>query len=330
MKRINNLFNSITSYENLLIASRLAMKGSGKTAATCKYFYHWETEILQLQTELLNGIYRPGSYRYFIIYDPKERVIAVAPFRDRVVHHAVVRILTPIYERVFIHDSYATRPCKGTHAAIKRAQKFIRQWPWYLKADIEKYFNNVDHEILLGIIERKIKDRQLLKLLDRIIRNTPTSGIGIPIGNLTSQFLANVYLDPLDHKIKDQIGVKGYLRYMDDFVLFGYSKKELLDLKCSVDHFLSERLRLCLKSNSTWLNRSSHGLSFLGMRIFPRFIRVKPENRKRSLKRMSNIVKKWEIGEIEEERMAKSLASIVGHLRYFCPKVNIALEAGAE
>jgi RNA-directed DNA polymerase len=329
LKRINNLFSHITSCENLLIASRLAMKGSGKTSATCRFFYNLETEILSLQTELLNSMYRPGAYRYFKIFDPKERVIAVAPFRDRVVHHAVVRILTPIYERVFIYDSYATRPNKGTHAAIKRAQKFIQRWPWYFKADIEKYFDHVDHDILLDIIERKIKDRRLLRLLERIIRNTTTEGKGLPIGNLTSQFLANVYLDPLDHEIKDKLGVKGYLRYMDDFVLFGYSKRELLDLNRVIEQFLSDRLRLRLKINSTWLNRSSHGLSFLGMRIFPRFIRVKPENRKRSMQRMSDVINKWKDGRINEERMVQSMASIVGHFRYFCPNVNIALEVGA-
>jgi len=173
LKRINNLFSKVTSYQNLLIASRLAMKGSGRTAATCQFFFHLETEILSLQTELLNGTYQPGSYRYFTIFDPKERVIAVAPFRDRVVHHAVVRILTTIYERVFIYDSYATRPNKGTHAAIKRAQKFIRRWPWYLKADIKKYFDNVNHGTIMDILKRKLKDRQLLDLLDRIIRNMP-------------------------------------------------------------------------------------------------------------------------------------------------------------
>jgi len=305
------------------------MKGSGKTTATCKFFYNLEAEILRLREELLQHTYRPDAYRYFRIFDPKERVIAVAPFRDRVVHHAVVRILTPIYERVFIHDSYATRPNKGTHAAIQRTQHFLKRWPWYLKSDIVKYFEHVDHDILLNIIERKIKDRQLFELLERIIRNSATVGKGLPIGNLTSQFLANVYLDPFDHKIKDKLGIKGYLRYMDDFVVFGYSKQELLNLNRVIKSFLSRRLRLNLKENSTWLNLSSHGLSFLGMRIFPRFIRVKTENRRRSIKKMNDAVEKWKIGVVDEEKMAQSLASIVGHLRYFCPNVNIVLEVDA-
>jgi len=328
LKRINNIFSQVTSYDNLLIASRLAAKGSGKTAATCQFFYYLETEILRLQMELLNDTYRPGAYRYFTIFDPKERVIAVAPFRDRVVHHAVVRILTPIYERVFIYDSYATRPGKGTHVAIKRAQQFVRRWPWYLKADVNKYFDSVNHNALMDIIKRKIKDRRLLLLLDRIIRNSPL-GKGLPIGNLTSQFLANVYFDPFDHEIKDRLGVKGYLRYMDDIVLFGNSKRELLELKPRIEKFLLDRLGLCLKSNVTCLNRSSHGLSFLGMRIFPALIRVRPENRRRSLKRLKDVFRKWQNGELDEDSMTQSMASIVGHFRYFCPTVSVTLEADA-
>jgi len=328
VKRIGNLFARVTSYENLYTAFRLARKGSGKTAYTCRFFYHLEPEIIRLQKELADGTYRPGAYRYFTICDPKERVIAVAPFRDRIVHHAIVRILIPIYERVFIHDSYATRPFKGTHAAIKRAQKFVRRWPWYLKLDVEKYFDNVDHNILMASLKRKIKDRELLELLNRIVRNTPIYGKGLPIGNLTSQFLANVYLDPLDHEIKDHIGVRGYLRYMDDFVLFGHTKKELSGLKINIEKFLGDRLSLTLKSNATCLNRSTHGLSFVGMRIFPRIIRIKSENRRRSLKRMRQKFEAWANGVIDEEALTQSVVSIIGHMRYFCPNGKIYLEDG--
>ncbi|CAN2050610.1 RNA-directed DNA polymerase [Candidatus Magnetomoraceae bacterium gMMP-1] len=278
-------------------------------------------EILKLQEELQSGVYQPGDYHFFKINDPKERTIAVASFRDRVVHHAVIGILTPIYEQVFIHDSYATRLNKGTHLAILRSQKFMRRWAWYLKSDIAKYFDSVDHDILMSILERKLKDRKVLDLLERIVRNTPESGKGLPIGNLTSQFLANVYLDPFDHKIKDLMRVKGYLRYMDDFVLFSHSKTVLLSMKLEIEKFLLEHLKLNLHSKVTCLNRSTHGLSFLGMRIFRNFIRVRPENRKRSLKRMEQRIKAWKDGKLDEESMAQSLISIVSHLRYFCPNI---------
>lgn len=152
----------------------------------------------------------------------------MAPFRDRVVHHALVGALEPIYERCFINDSYATRKGKGTHRAVRRAQAFMRKTQGYLKTDVEKYFDRIDHAILQGIIERKIKDRNLLKLIGLIIANSDRSrglakGKGLPIGNLTSHFLANVYLDPLDHFLKDGLGLRYYVRYMDDMVFFSYS-----------------------------------------------------------------------------------------------------------
>lgn len=330
LKRVGCLFDAVTSYENLLSSFHLAKRGCGNSLAVCRFFYHLEPELLRLQQELRAGTYQPGVYHSFTIHDPKERVIAVAPFRDRVVHHAIVRVLTLIYERVFIYDSYATRSGKGTHAAIRRAQQFLRRWPYYLKADITQYFPSVDHNILLNILKRKLKDRKLFDLLGKIIRNTPTEGKGLPIGNLTSQFLANVYLDPFDHELKDHWGIKGYLRYMDDFVLFSHSKRELLDLRIPIEQFLWEHLALRLKDKATFLNRSAHGLSFLGMRIFPQFLRVKPENRRRSLKRMTRTIDAWKRGELDEERMQQSLVSIVGHLRYFCPNVHIPLGAQAS
>lgn len=336
MQRIGNLFERMTSYENLSISFRLARRGCGNTEAVCRFFFHLERELLRLQEELRDGNYHPGGYHFFTIYDPKERVIAVAPFRDRVVHHAIVRVLTPVYEPVFIYDSYATRPGKGTHAAILRAQTFLRRWRFYLKTDVNKYFDSVDHNILLSFLRRKLKDRRLLDLLERIIRSVsipvpevrtgcprPISGQdarapkGLPIGNLTSQFLANVYLDPLDHIIKDQWGLKGYVRYMDDLVLFENSKHILLDLRPRLDELLEKRFALRLKPKATFLNKASHGLSFLGMRIFKQIIRVKPENRRRSLKRMQRKIQDWEAGRLDEERMQQSLVSIIGHLRYF-------------
>lgn len=323
MKRVGNLFEKVISFENLLIALRRAMKGCGRTQATCRFFFNLENQLLKLQEQLECGTYSPGAYRYFTIYDPKERVIAVAPFRDRVVHHAVVNVLTPIYEEVFIYDSYATRPKKGTHAAIERAQKFLRRWPWYLKADIEKYFYCVNHDILLEILSRKIKDDKLLKLLERIVRNTPPPGKGLPIGNLTSQFMANVYLDPLDHEIKDGLGLRGYIRYMDDFVICLDDRKELEDLLPRTEAFLMERLDLRLKPDATRLNKSTHGLSFLGMRIFPGIIRVRSKNRQRSLRRLRRKVRAWKAGYIEEEKMVQSLTSIAGHLRYFSKNMPI-------
>lgn len=323
MRRVGHLFERVIAYENLVAAFRLARQGCGNTPEVCRFHYRLEPELLRLQRALLRGTYQPGAYRYFTIHDPKIRVIAVAPFRDRVVHHAIVRVLTPIYERVFIFDSYATRPGKGTHAAIKRAQYFLRRYAWYLKFDIAKYFDNVDHDVLLAILGRTIKDKRLLNVMERILRNTPTPGKGLPIGNLTSQFLANVYLDPVDHVIKDRLGVRGYVRYMDDFVLFGKSASELQALLRSLERLLSEDFLLGLKPQATLLHRTSHGLSFLGMRIFRGILRIKPENRQRSLRRLQSTLADWQHDKLTEDQMSQSLVSIVGHLRYFCPHFRV-------
>ena len=277
-------------------------------------FFHLEPELLRLQVELQSGRYQPGVHRTFMISDPKPRRIAKAPFRDRVVHHAVVQVLQPLYESCFLFDSYATRPGKGTHAAIRRAQLFVRRWPWYLKMDVEHYFESVDHDMMLDLLQRKLKDRRLLALLERIIRNSDPPGRGLPIGNLTSQFLANVYLDPFDHYVKETLRAPGYLRYMDDFVLFSSDRQQLRDLCPLLAAYLAERLNLRLKDKATWLNRSNHGLSFLGRRIFPHYVRLRPANRRRSLKRMQAKLTAWAAGEVSDSHLERSLTSTHGHL----------------
>lgn len=323
MKRYANLFDSTASFPNLLSAARKARQGCTNTQESRRFLFHLEPELLTLQRELNSQTYTPGPYRFFFVSDPKKRRIAVAPFRDRVVHHAVVNILGPIYERSFIHDSYATRPGKGTHAAILRAQAFTRRWPWHLKADIDKYFDSVDHQTLLGALRRKILDRRMLALLERIIANAPEPGQGLPIGNLTSQFLANVYLDPFDHFVKEELRIKGYLRYMDDFVLFAENRKALKDLRPLIQAYLAVRLGLRIKPTAVWINRSTHGLTFLGMRIFPGLLRVRPENLRRCQRRMANKLRLWKQGRITETALRDSLVSSAGHVRMFCPHLDV-------
>jgi len=207
MKRKGYLFEKLCSFDNLRKSFKKAFKGSGKTKEACRFYFHLESELWKLENELKTGAYRPAKYRLFKIFDPKERTISVAPFRDRVVHHAAVQIIEPIFEPTFIFDSYATRKNKGTHKAIKKAGKLLKASFWYYKADISKYFDSVNHDILLELLQKKIKDSRLLNLLEIIIRNTGSIK-GLPIGNLTSQFFANVYLNPLDHFVKDDQRVK--------------------------------------------------------------------------------------------------------------------------
>lgn len=324
MKRHGHLFERVIAYGNLLAAFRRARQGCGWGPETARFFYHLEPELLDLQRQLATGGYRPSPYRFFEVRDPKCRTIAVAPFRDRVVHHAVVAVLTPIYERVFISDSYATRQDKGTHAAVRRAQQFLRRWPWYLRMDVARFFDNVSHDILLDLLGHKLKDRRLLDLLERIVRNSSLPGIGLPIGNLTSQFLANVYLDPLDHCIKEQWRVAGYLRYMDDWVLFDADPQRLKERAQAIEEYLWIRLALRPKPCGTWINRASHGLSFLGMRVFRQTIFPRGASRRRCLARMKRRLSAWRDGRLDDAGLAQSQASALGHLRSFSPKRRIS------
>ena len=251
MRRVGFLFEQVCSFQNLNRAFKKAMRAANNKPVALEFFYNLEQELFSLQTELMDGSYQPAAYRYFTIYDPKERTIALAPFRDRVAHHAIINILEPLYEKIFIFDSYATRKGKGTHLAIARAQTHLKQNRWFLKSDIEKYFESMHHGILMSIINRKLKDKKLLELLDKIISNGGHNGVGLPIGNLTSQFFANVYLDPFDHFIKDRLGIRYYLRYMDDFVFFDHDKTVLKNYFKEGRSFLEDQLGLKIKESAT-------------------------------------------------------------------------------
>jgi hypothetical protein len=229
--------------------------------------------------------------------------------------------LEPIFERVFVHDSYATRKDKGTHKCVRRAQEFMRGNRYYLKFDINRYFESMDHGILIGLIERKIKDKKLLDLMKVIIANSDVSrgeqtGKGLPIGNLTSQFFANVYLDAFDHYIKDELGVKAYVRYMDDCVVFSDDKKRLKELLKLSGVFLQERLGLKLKDSATMLNSRLNGLPFLGFRVFPSLLRIKRENIKRLKVKITQRETEFRRGIINEETYSMSLASIIGYIGF--------------
>lgn len=321
MRRFGFLFADICSFENLYAAFKRAFKGSGRTREACKFHFNLERELLKVKEELETESYRPSKYRYFKTFDPKERTISVAPFRDRVVHHALVRVLEPIFDPKFIYDSYATRKGKGTHKALRRAQESLRKKCFYFKTDVLKYFDSVEHEILLDLIKRRVKDKRTLEVIERIIKNSDVSrglaqGKGLPIGNLTSQFFANVYLDPLDHFVKDELGVKHYIRYMDDIVLFGSSRKRLKGLRDCIKWYLDERLRLRLKCDATMLNSRLHGLPFLGFRVFPNLLRVKKENLKRLKRRLERRRIEFQSDVISEDRFVMSVRSIFEHMSF--------------
>jgi RNA-directed DNA polymerase len=284
MHRHHHLFERICALENLIAAGKAALRGKRLRPPGCGFLSDFEKEVFLLHEELWAGTYRHGGYNYFTIREPKERIVAAAPFRDRVVHHAIVRVIEPLFERRFIEDSFACRRGKGTHAAMRRAAGFARRWPYALKCDVRKYFPSIDHELLNGLLRRVIGDERLMGLLGHILDshadgqrqvwipggdlfNFRTVKRGLPIGNLTSQFFANVYLNPLDHFIKHDLRVKGYVRYMDDFLLFGNDRAGLRRQGRSVREKLAD-LRLEIHPDKYRLVPTASGVDFAGYVVF--------------------------------------------------------------
>jgi retron-type reverse transcriptase len=313
MKRHNNLFERITSFENLLLASRKAQKGKRFKSSVGSFNLEIEKELLQIQYELRNQVYRPGSYKRFFIYDPKKRLISAAPYRDRVVHHALCNIIEPIFDKTFIRDSYACRVGKGTHKAVDRFTKFCRQNRYVLKCDISKYFDSVDHHILFELIARKIKDKNALCLIKLIIDSlNGREGKGIPIGNLTSQFFANIYLNGLDHFIKERLKCGYYIRYVDDFVLLADNKNELHEAKKLISDYLAG-LKLNLHPKKSTVSLVSQGTDFLGYKIYPTHRLVKKSNVRRFVRRMKKYRKALFEGKTSLEKISMSIQSWIAH-----------------
>jgi retron-type reverse transcriptase len=317
VKRYGNLFEKVVSFENMLAAAKKAFRGKKDKVRTARFYFDMEKELLCLRDELHNKTYTPRPLRKFQIKEPKVREIGASDFRDRVVHHAICNVIEPIFERTFIHHSYACRIGKGTHRAIRQAQFLCRKNQYFLKCDISKYFASIDHDILKEILARKIKDPDLIWLLNTIIDSAGSEGSekGVPIGSLTSQHFANLYLDRLDHYIKDFLKVKGYLRYMDDFILFSDEKTTLHLLHSGIKTFLHEKLQLKLKEKATKLAPVMDGVPFLGFGIFPGIIRLKHENKKRALNTLKSRNAKFKAGNLSEEKYSQSLMSITEHLK---------------
>jgi len=317
MKTFKNLAPKVSEWSHLLGAYKKALRGSGHTKESRYFQFYLEQQLLALQEEIRSQSYQPSPFRYFQIFEPKKRLISVAPFRDRVVHHAVIMMLDPLLDPTFIYHSYATRVNKGTHAAIAQAQSFVRSFPFFYKADISKYFEHIDQHVLLAMLGRKIGDRIFLSLIEKIIRNGGLKGKGLPIGNLTSQFFANVYLNSFDHFIKEKLNIKGYLRYMDDFVIFGKDRKKLKADRKHIEAYLKEKLFLSIKPSASYFSSSHLGLSFLGARIFPSLIRIKPANKQRLVRRLKTQKRKHEEGKISLQDYLMTLNSYWAHLCTF-------------
>ena len=302
MNKISNIYSIIITKENLYRSAYAASRGRRYRDTTADFSFRLEEEVEKLHRELTDKTYRHGKYRMFTIHDPKERSIAAAPFRDRVVHHAVHDVIEPLFDKTFIYDSYACRINKGTHKAVDRAQSFLRANRFCLHGDIKKYFPSIDHGVLKSIIRQRIEDEDLLWLLDEIIdsaKNIVASGentnhsTGLPIGNLTSQFFANLYLNELDSFVKFNLKRRYYIRYMDDFLIFGDDKEELRAVKDRVRQFLSGKLNLTLHEGKSQIYRTGNGIKFLGFRIFRDYRRLAADNVRRFRKRLGKFSDQW-------------------------------------
>lgn len=280
MRRANNLYEQICEPENLRLAFWKAQKGKTTKASVQSFRKNLEGNLEQLHKEFVSGRMQLGNYIYFTIYDPKERMICAADFRERVLHHAVINICEPFFDAYQIYDSYACRKGKGVDAALRRAQCFCRRFDWYLKLDVHKYFDSIDHNKLLCLLDRRFKDERLMGLFSELIESYEVrSGKGIPIGNLTSQYFANLYLGALDHYLKERLQIKGYLRYMDDFLVFGDSREWLKNVLRKIEEFLQNELFLVL--NPFQLNRCIKGIPCLGYRVLRNSLRLSLRSRKR-------------------------------------------------
>jgi retron-type reverse transcriptase len=319
MKRQTDLFERITCFHNLLVAAHKAARGKRDKPSVARFEFYLEQELLALQEELHNRSYRPGAFFTFEVCDPKRRRICAAPFRDRVVHHAVCNVLEPFFEQRLIFDSYACRLGKGVHAAIARAQQFASRYRYFLKCDVRKYFESVDHAVLQTLLARLFKDAPLLALLNRIIEHAPPDaepGKGLPIGNLTSQHFANLYLGELDHYLKDRLRVGGYLRYMDDLLLFADDKPTLHQWLAELRQFLQGNLRLQLKDKATLLAPVTEGIPFLGLRIYPGVLRLNQRTLRRFRRQVRGRERAYQAGRLSLDDLTQAIASLFAHVAH--------------
>ncbi len=334
MKRYKHLYPKVHNWYNLERAWRKARKGKRGKPPAASFEFNLEDNLFALRDELRQKTYLPGSYHSFYIHEPKRRLISAAPFRDRVVHHALCNVIEPIFERSFIYDSYANRVSKGTHRAIDRAQAYARRFRYVLQCDVRQFFPSLDHAILRQILARKIADDDVMWLIDRILEsgqgvlaeqykmvyfsgddlfavNRPR---GLPIGNLTSQFWANCYLNAFDHFVKRDLGCKGYVRYVDDFLLFADDKPILWQWLATMRDKLAE-LRLALHPGAH-PRPVTEGIPFLGFVVYPDYRRVKRRKVVHYKRNLKKLLHEYRLGNIAQERVQASVCGWINHVRY--------------
>lgn len=319
-----SLHPEVCAFDNLYRGYERARRDKRYRPDVLRFGSRLGENLLTLQEELYSLTWRPGPYQLRIIHEPKERVIRIAPFRDRVVHQAICAVVAPLFERGFIHDSYACRKGKGTHAALDRLTGFLRRTDsgYVLNADLRKFFDSISHQVLLGELERTLADRSILNLLDRIVASyTSVSDLpglfrphGMPIGNLTSQWFANIMGNLLDRFVKQELRCRGYVRYMDNFLLLSNDKARLRNWRAQIESFLAG-IGLVLNSKTT-IAPTAGGVPFLGFRVFSDHRRVLRQNVARGRRRVRGLCRAVEGGQLTPEEAAPRVQSWFAHLEH--------------
>jgi RNA-directed DNA polymerase len=332
LKTYRNLYPQVHTWENLELAYRKARKGKRARDPVAAFEFDRERNLVELQEELRRKTYRPGPYHSFVIHEPKRRLISAAPFRDRVVHHALCNVIEPVFERRFIFDSYANRVGKGTHRALDRCTYFARRYRYALPCDVRQFFPSIDHAILRGILARYLADPDVMWLVDRILE----SGVGVlaeeyrmawfpgddllaaarprglPIGNLTSQFWANCYLNVLDQFVKRELKCPAYLRYVDDMLFFADDKPQLSQWRAKVIDFLAG-LRLTAHENRAQPRPVTEGIPFLGFVVYPDHRRLKRRKGIYFQRRFKRLVAEFAVGDLSFEDLNATVRGWVNH-----------------
>lgn len=318
------MFQHIISKENIFAAWREFQKGKMGKQDVLIFSEHFEQHLLRLHADLMNGKYRHGPYTRFLIHDPKLRNIAKASVRDRVLHHAICRVITPNFDKAFVYDAYSSRKTKGVHRAIERFQSLAQklsqnntQTVWVLKCDVRKFFDNVSHDRLLELCAKRIQDSLVMAILKNILDSFEAKPYkGIPLGNLTSQLFANIYLDRLDQYVKRELRVKNYLRYTDDFVLLSRNRAELESILPLIRDFLLNDLALELHPTKVFFGKWHQGVDFLGYVHFPHHRVLRTKTKKRMLRKLRLRKEDFEAGDIDEDGLHQTVASYLGVLSH--------------
>jgi len=329
MRIYNKLFKLIIEPENLFSAWDEFKKGKGGKLDVLHFEKNLEQNIFQLHRDLQGKTYKHGGYISFYIHDPKLRHIHKATVRDRVLHHAVFKVLSPIFESTYIHNSFSCRIGKGNHKGVKSLAHMLRQASknntqmcFVLKCDIRKFFDSIDHDILIKLIQRKIRDKDTLNLLEEIIASfaSEQAGLfrrkGVPIGNLTSQLFANVYMNGLDHFIRHNLKVKYYARYTDDFIIVSDNENYLKELLFPIQLFLKEKLKLELHPSKVNIRKYLHGIDFLGYVTLPHHIALRTHTKKRMLWKLRNKMAEYKNNTINKTTLFATLQSYLGVLSH--------------